>query len=89
MKLRYAIIRRKNAWILFRGDVELVSFPNLGQASHRARSLAMEMSLENGPVELLVQDAFGELRSESYADGALVLAAPAPLLRADLGGLHA
>ena len=70
MTLRYAIIEWADAWVLFRDDVALVSFENFDQAINRARGVAMAMSSEEAPVELLLHDRFGELRSEWFASGA-------------------
>ena len=69
MTLRYALLESADAWVLFRDDVALVSFQNFDQAINRARGVAMAMSSEEAPVELLLHDRFGELRSEWFASG--------------------
>lgn len=69
MTLQYAVIQKADAWALFRGEVELVSFPGFEQASKVGRSVALAMSSRGAPVQLLLQDSFGELRPEWFAFG--------------------
>ena len=69
MTLRYVVLQKSDAWALFRGDVELASFSAFEQAVSRARSVALVMSSEVGPVQLLLQDRFGELRPEWFESG--------------------
>lgn len=69
MTLRYAVIRRAETWVLFRDDVAIVSFPDFDQAINSARGVALAMSSPSDPVELLLHERFGELRSEWFASG--------------------
>ena len=80
MGLRYALIQRSDEWVLFRGEVELASFPSFEKASCRAHGLALNMSAGCGPVELILHDRFGELRSEWFAAGKAHSHGPSPAL---------
>ena len=74
MTLRYVVLQKSDAWALFRGDVELASFSAFEQAVSRARSVALVMSSEVGPVQLLLQDRFGELTPEWFESRAITSA---------------
>ena len=67
MDLVYAVIFRADAWRLFRADVEIASFNSFDLAARAARRVAITMSESGFPTELLLQNRFGELRSERFA----------------------
>ena len=67
MNLQYAVIFKIDAWRLFKGDVEMASFSSFDLAARIARSISRTMAERGCSVELLLQDRFGELRSERFA----------------------
>lgn len=67
MSLLYAVIFRAEAWRLFRGEAEIASFSRPDLAADAARHLAQTLSASGFGVELVVQDSFGELRTERFA----------------------
>ena len=67
MSLLYAVIFRAEAWRLFRGEAEIASFSRSDLAADAARHLAETLSASGFGVELVVQDSFGELRTERFA----------------------
>ena len=70
MGLIYAVIFSAGEWRLFRGGAQLASFPSLGEAERAGRRAAETMSGCGFATELLLQDRFGELRSEQFAGAA-------------------
>ena len=67
MSVRYAVLLKAGAWRLFRGEAEIAAFPRQELAASSARRVARIISASGFSVELLLQDRFGELRSEHYA----------------------
>jgi hypothetical protein len=67
MSLLYAVIFRAEAWRLLRGESEIASFSRPDLAADAARHLAQTLSASGFGVELVVQDSFGELRTERFA----------------------